>query len=363
VQFGYWDSLKKGLLSAEKLQYDLRRMETSFYDNNKRELELTKNISLMLLDPQAVLDLRNTGKCSFVIPEELFDLDFPGHYFRRIKSVSLSIPCITGPYTAINATLRLLKHTTRLNNTGATYESSDYANEDRFHHVPSEDISIATSSAQNDGGVFELNFRDERYLPFEGCGAFGEWELELNKEEELRMFDYNTISDVVMTMRYTAQDGGATLKSLSSSYLLDLISGIKSGMKLYRMFSLRHEFVGEWYKLFHPSDGITNEGCFEISKERFPYFTQSRTIVFNKIYLHGFFNKRDNYTVKISKNNAIVTIDLTAAAQYEGSNTGSLPSAFVVGDFTFSITKGTANATEDDVKDLIIVFEYHLSDN
>jgi hypothetical protein len=31
--------------------------------------------------------------------------------------------------------------------------------------------SIATSHAQNDSGMFELNFRDERYLPFEGAGA------------------------------------------------------------------------------------------------------------------------------------------------------------------------------------------------
>ena len=31
--------------------------------------------------------------------------------------------------------------------------------------------AIATSSGQNDSGLFELNFRDERYLPFEFHGA------------------------------------------------------------------------------------------------------------------------------------------------------------------------------------------------
>ena len=39
--------------------------------------------------------------------------------------------------------------------------------------------SIATSHAQNDSGLFELNFRDERYLPFEGAGAVSEWRIEL----------------------------------------------------------------------------------------------------------------------------------------------------------------------------------------
>ncbi|MBK9227461.1 MAG: hypothetical protein IPL67_10515 [Ignavibacteria bacterium] len=35
------------------------------------------------------------------------------------------------------------------------------------------------STGQNDSGVFELNFRDERYLPFENTGAISSWRLEL----------------------------------------------------------------------------------------------------------------------------------------------------------------------------------------
>ena len=47
------------------------------------------------------------------MPEEFFDMDCPGHYFRRIKSVAVSIPCVTGPYTSINCTLTLLKSSIR----------------------------------------------------------------------------------------------------------------------------------------------------------------------------------------------------------------------------------------------------------
>jgi Tc toxin complex TcA C-terminal TcB-binding domain len=46
-----------------------------------------------------------TGSCVVNIPEELFDLDGPGHYFRRIKSVSVTIPCVTGPYAGVTCTL------------------------------------------------------------------------------------------------------------------------------------------------------------------------------------------------------------------------------------------------------------------
>jgi hypothetical protein len=64
--------------------------------------------------------------------------------------------------------------------------------------------SIATSSANNDGGAFELNFRDERYLPFAGAGAISRWTLELPKA--FRAFDYGSITDVIVHLSYTAKN-------------------------------------------------------------------------------------------------------------------------------------------------------------
>src|SRR5208282_3604778 len=64
-------------------------------------------------------------------------------------------------------------------------------------------VVIATSTAQNDTGVFEFNFRDERYMPFEGAGAISSWKVEL--PSGFRQFDYQTISDVIVHISYTAQ--------------------------------------------------------------------------------------------------------------------------------------------------------------
>jgi hypothetical protein len=47
----------------------------------------------------ALLKLKATGKCEIEVPEWLYDMDSPGQYMRRIKSVAISIPCIVGPYT------------------------------------------------------------------------------------------------------------------------------------------------------------------------------------------------------------------------------------------------------------------------
>src|SRR5262249_27943119 len=104
LQYGYLAG-KEGLLAGEKLHFDLRRMEMAYHDLNQREYELTRHVSLLQLNPVGLLQLRKTGRCTVAIPETLFDLDGPGHYFRRIKSVALSVPCVTGPYTSVNCTL------------------------------------------------------------------------------------------------------------------------------------------------------------------------------------------------------------------------------------------------------------------
>src|SRR5262249_18368400 len=103
-----WDSQHQGLLAAEGLLFDLPRSEASYPDANVRELELTKHISLALTQPASLVALRETGSCSIELGEDLFDRDHPGHFFRRIRSVALTIPCVTGQYTGVNATLTLV---------------------------------------------------------------------------------------------------------------------------------------------------------------------------------------------------------------------------------------------------------------
>lgn len=240
ISFGYWDSLRKGLLSGEKLQYDLRRLETAYLEQNRRAFELTKHISLGLLDPLALVKLRETGRCFFQLPEEIFDLDYSGHYFRQIKSVSLTLPCVTGPYTTISCSLRLLKNSIRINTAngenGYPHNTDDQglpSDDDRFVQSSIPFKAIAASSAQNDSGVFELNFRDERYLPFEGAGAISDWSLELFSDlpsnnpdpanpdfgKPLRQFDYGTISDAIVHVKYTSREDAGPFKNGAVAHL------------------------------------------------------------------------------------------------------------------------------------------------
>ena len=108
-----WDDLHEGLMAGERLSQALRHMEKSYFDENIREYELTKHISLRLSFPLEFLRLRNAGHCEIDIPEWMFDQDFPGHYMRRIRNVTLTIPCVTGPYTGVHCRLTLINSTTR----------------------------------------------------------------------------------------------------------------------------------------------------------------------------------------------------------------------------------------------------------
>jgi len=80
----------------------------AYLEHNRREYE-TRHVSLARLDPLALLTLKATGACEVAVPEWLLDMDSPGQYVRRPKTVALSIPCVTGPNTSVHCELSLLR--------------------------------------------------------------------------------------------------------------------------------------------------------------------------------------------------------------------------------------------------------------
>lgn len=281
ISYGYWDSLKKGLLAGEKMHNDLMRMEAAYLEKNKRTYEITKHVSLSLINPFALMQLRETGKCYFDLPEEIFDVDHPGHYMRRIKSVNISIPCVAGPYTGVNAKLTLLKNSIRKKTDvdpedPASYPQSIDESDDRFVENLAMIQSIATSSAQNDSGLFALDFRDERYLPFEGAGVISSWQLEL--PQDFRSFDYNTISDVVVSVNYTAKDGGGILKASAEGHLHGYFQN-SSDAPLERLFSMKSEFANEWHRFLSPRENEEDQQLsITLKKIHFPYLFKKSNI-------------------------------------------------------------------------------------
>src|SRR5205823_15053880 len=73
--------------------------------------------------------------------------------------------------------------------------------------------SISVTTASNGTGLFELRLDDPILLPFEGNGVETTWRLELPKGAN--RFDFTTLVDVLLTVRYTAlEDRGFRRKVL-----------------------------------------------------------------------------------------------------------------------------------------------------
>lgn len=298
IDYSYWENSRFGLLAGEKLQLALRQLEVAYQERNTRQLELTKHISLKMLNPTELIKLQETGICRLSIPEELFDLDYPGHYKRMIKAVSLSIPCIVGPYTSIPCTLRLSSSEIRLE-----ADLSDSVLDSRV--IPVD--AIATSSAQNDSGVFELNFRDERYVPFEGAGAISSWDIELFHDSEaddhgksLRQFDYSTISDVIMHVRYTAENGGSIFKNEVITHLNSYFQGDENSLSAV-IIEPKHRFSSEWHRFLNPSDEASaNVLNLPLTPNLFSYRDGLRTLNINSITLIAKCSESESYNVTLN---------------------------------------------------------------
>jgi len=172
-------------------------------------------------------------------------MDFPGHYFRRLRAVSVSVPCVVGPYRSAAGTLTLLGSRTRVSGAPRPYPAA--ADDPRFTVEPGGAQSIATSSGQNDAGLFELDFRDERYLPFERSGAVSRWRFGL--PADFRPFDYHTISDLILHVRYTARDGGQALAAAATANLHGLLTSAAQSGALVRTISMRRQYPSQWQRL------------------------------------------------------------------------------------------------------------------
>jgi hypothetical protein len=339
IQFNYWDSGHQGLLSGEALYLDIKRMELAYHDNNKRELELTRHVSLRQLDPLALLTLRITGSCTVTVPEWLYDRDCPGHFMRRIKSLSLSVPSVVGPYTSINCTASLQSSTLRVSPllAGGVYARDTTQEDDRFIDYFGATDLIVTSGGTSDSGMFETNLRDERFLPFEGAGAISTWNLSL--PSQLRAFDYTTISDVILHIRYTAREAGDPLGSQATKELLTMLDTAGQSSQAL-LFCLRYDFPTQW------SAFVNGTGDFTVTLEKqyFPYAVQSaRKLAIDALTLYA---ERAGAIASITP-----TVDLAGLS-------ASLSGA--TGEASLSLPGDGAVMTQDLSQQVFLVLQYHF---
>ena len=190
IRLDHWNAGRKGLLAGDLVRNDLNRLDDLFRSRNARGYELTKQISLKLHHPDAFDDLVATGSCEFELSEEnTFGHDQAGSGRRLIRSVAVTVPAVTGPYTNINGSLRMLGHFIRR---GA--EDVDFV-------PPRPPQRITLSHGRADRGRMEGSGLDERYEPFELLGAVSHWRLEIPLADNA--INAATVNDAILTIHYT----------------------------------------------------------------------------------------------------------------------------------------------------------------
>ncbi|KAF4454659.1 putative PA14 domain protein [Fusarium austroafricanum] len=229
-------------LAGHALYLEIKRMEASYMNNKSHDFEIAKAVSLRQLSPVSLLALREQGSASFDVPEVIFDMDYPGHYCRRLSAVAVSIPCILASYATLSCTLKLTKNTYRISKDAA--DSGSYlkheGTEFQSDNVPIS--AIAVSSGLQDSGVFNLDFEStDKYGPFEGAGAISTWDIKF--PTDFPSFDYHTISDVILHLRYTSFDGGGNLAKVATQATKQLLENQQSSSIA---IDLKYDYPNEW---------------------------------------------------------------------------------------------------------------------
>ena len=309
INYGYWNDLYKGLGAADGLILAIDQMESNtILDSGSRCLEIEKTISLLQLNPKALLDLKNTGECIFEFTEKLFDVDFPGHYARKIKSISISIPALVGPYQNVHATFTQLSNQIIIKSDKQGLDAVNYLLGAQVTKIPDSSVlrtnwsanqQIAISRGINDSGLFQLNFDDVRFLPFEGTGAVSTWKLSLPKYANRINFD--SIADIIISLNYTAQDGGDKFKQ-------DVMK--LSAFKPYAgigYLNLAQMYASPWYTFMNDHTSTTKQTInFEIKNFIPPNINSAKLV--------GFYLKLDASVAAAGK---YITFQLTDSIAIE----------------------------------------------
>ena len=138
-------------------------------------------------------------------------------------------------------------------------------------------------------------------------------------------FDYDTITDVVLHIRYTARDGGEPLRNAASANLRGQIAaGTAAGST--RLLSVRHEFSSAWSRFTDapPGDGSADAPrpalTLDLRREHYPFFAGAVPSAFTQVVLIARPGAAPSPSVVVAREpigaaSDVGTVELTANAE------------------------------------------------
>ncbi|WP_053145972.1 neuraminidase-like domain-containing protein [Pseudomonas sp. P97.38] len=217
---GAWVDSHHGFTAGETLTLGLLRMESAFVHRYERRLTIRKMLSLRdYFAPEPWADklqmLQSTGKLDFNLDSRFYDSDYPGHYLRQIRRVSITLPALLAPYEMVSMTLTQIssKLLTKPDPGGARHlYDPQHPDADTTHvryNLRAQPQITVSDALDDDGTGSRFAFDEDRYASFERTGAISSWQLAIprtqpGQQEQLLA----SLTDIIIEVEYTALDGG-----------------------------------------------------------------------------------------------------------------------------------------------------------
>ncbi|WP_439856804.1 Tc toxin subunit A [Pseudomonas syringae] len=232
-----WNDNFRGMLAGESLHLDVLEMEAAYLQGSERRMNIRKTISLRsqmeIVDDSKwlkALQELSTKPLTFSLKAADFDRNYPGHYLRQLKHVSVSFKLQSGDPGGLQNLCAVLTQTGSttlvkpdIEAAGLLYGARKSNPNLKTNLRAQQQIALSSSLSDDGRGVgnedwlCELMFDDGRYLPFEGTGAISNWTLEFPDAEVVKQFigedKEAAVTDIQLNIVYTAANGGSQFAS------------------------------------------------------------------------------------------------------------------------------------------------------
>lgn len=246
VRLDAWQGAWRGMFAGEALQNDLQAMQSSYLRVHERRPLIHKDISIATLagggpkttpgkdaegrdisvrtfDNRQLAEGLKKNRLWIRLTQKMFDEDYPGHYLRQIRHVSVEFKLKPDAKTLTETSVLRAVLTQRANNLHVTPDiegarwlrapGSETPSSIRRNLRANQYILISSTKPRVHDDpmttvVLRNEFMDGRYTPFEGTGAVSEWTLTLPGDEAMRAAYAEDIEDIVLRLDYSAVWGG-----------------------------------------------------------------------------------------------------------------------------------------------------------
>jgi hypothetical protein len=212
-----------------------------------------------------------------------------------------------------------------------------------------------------------------------GGAVQSSWRLEL--PAKVRSFDYETITDVILTIRYTAREGGSVFSTDVQTALPDALKALPrageeaaKGVGQVRLFSARAEFPEAWRSFVAAgSGGGAAELELDLSADRFPHPEEPKDRAITLVVAFVRFAPDAIPTLNTHLDGALlngpgVSDEALAWSNYKADLPATYPNYVWLavaddlssepGTFTISVTTGWPSGK--DPEDLLLLVQYEL---